>query len=231
MAVRQVDQAFQAAAAAGRTICCASGDDGAHDEPGDGRAHVDFPASSPWVLGCGGTRVEARDGAITSEVVWNDLARGHGATGGGVSRLFAVPPWQLGAGVPPVAGGRKKGRGVPDVASLADPETPLVVVAPDRRLAGVGGTSAAAPMWAALIARVNQALGARAGFLNPILYGRAAGALRDITAGDNGAYRAGVGWDPCTGHGAPGAAQLVAALSSAPAPRATRRAAANAPST
>jgi kumamolisin len=213
MAVKQVNHAFQLAAAAGRSICCAAGDDGSADESQTTAVHADFPASSPWVLGCGGTRLEASNGTITREVVWNDLAAGHGATGGGVSSVFPVPDWQQAAGVPPVAGTQHRGRGVPDVASLADPETPFVVMGPDGKLGGVGGTSAAAPLWSALLARLNQALGARVGYLNPLLYSQmSTGVLRDITEGNNGAYQAGPGWDPCTGIGAPGADALLQAL-------------------
>src|SRR5262249_18997710 len=119
--VKLVNEAFQEAANQGMTICCASGDDGAADEPSGTVDHVDFPASSPWVLGVGGTRLEADPSTMTisSEVVWNDLADDEGATGGGVSRLFPLPGWQAHAGVPPNADGSGKvGRGVPDVASL-----------------------------------------------------------------------------------------------------------------
>jgi kumamolisin len=218
MAVQQVNRAFQAAAAAGRTICCAAGDDGATDEPGTEQVHADFPASSPWVLACGGTRLTATGTTIQSEVVWNDLQAGHGATGGGISKLFAVPNWQQHANVPPAHGTQHHGRGVPDVSSLADPETPFVVVGPDGKAAGVGGTSAAAPLWASLVARLNQALGTRVGYLNPLLYTRCAdGVLRDITQGNNGVYPAEVGWDACTGLGSPDATRLLGALQGAQA--------------
>ena len=214
MAVNQVNQAFEAAAAAGRTICCAAGDSGAADEPGTTTVNADFPASSPWVLGCGGTRLESSGGTITSEVVWDDLADGNGATGGGVSAVFPQPSWQTGTHAVPLPGvtpppAPPGGRGVPDVSSLADPETPYVIVGPDGKLGGVGGTSAAAPLWSALISRYNQALGTRAGYLNPLLYTRYSGALRDITSGNNGGYAAGPGWDACTGWGSPGGSSLL----------------------
>ncbi|HEV2373686.1 MAG TPA: S53 family peptidase [Streptosporangiaceae bacterium] len=212
-AVRQVDRALEAAAAAGRTVCCAAGDDGSADEPGTTAVHADFPASSPWVLACGGTRLESSNGTITREVVWNDLADGNGATGGGTSTVFRLPAWQQAAGVPTACDMPSPGRGVPDVASLADPQTPFVVVGPNGSLAGVGGTSAAAPLWAALAARLSEALGTRVGYLNPLLYSRmATGVLRDITEGSNGAYQAGTGWDACTGLGVPGADALLQAL-------------------
>lgn len=220
-AVQQVNTALESAAARGISVTCASGDQGASDGESSG-VHVDFPASSPWVLGCGGTRVESTGSTITSEVVWNDQSTNpqddHGATGGGVSVVFPLPSWQASAGVPPVVGGATTGRGVPDVSSLADPETPFVIPQPDGSLGGVGGTSAAAPLWAALLARCNAAAGRRVGFVNPILYGLPAGTLRDITQGNNMSpggpgYAAGPGWDACTGFGSPGGSSLLAALS------------------
>ena len=213
MAIRQVNQAFAAAAAEGITICCASGDDGSRDQGGGNRAHADFPASSPFVLGVGGTTLIASGPNISSETVWND---GPGsATGGGVSRLFPVPQWQQGAGVPPSANpGHARGRGVPDVSADGDPNTGVIIIRLDgRHLTVIGGTSASAPQWAALVAILNQELGARVGFLNPALYTRfAAGVLRDIVAGNNGAYHAGPGWDPCTGLGSPNGSALLLGL-------------------
>src|SRR5262249_5050321 len=94
-ALNTYDQAFQDAAAMGVTVCCASGDDGSNDGVGDGLAHVDFPASSPNVLACGGTRLESSAGKITKEVVWNHGAN-NGASGGGVSEHFPPPPYQAG---------------------------------------------------------------------------------------------------------------------------------------
>ena len=224
--VTLVNDSFQQAAQQGVTICCASGDDGATDEPGGTVDHVDFPASSEWVLAVGGTRLEAdvATDAISSEVVWNDLASGNGATGGGVSRLFGVPAWQARVQVPQNADGTSgPGRGVPDVASLADPQTPFAVLGPDGNIAYVGGTSAAAPLWSALVARLNQATGAPLGFFNAELYSRVSGSLRDITVGNNGGgaikgYQAGLGWDACTGWGRPLGAKLAAALTPPSAP-------------
>jgi kumamolisin len=214
MAIKRVDAAFAAAAARGITICCASGDDGSRDQAPDARAHADFPASSPHVLAVGGTRLEADGTGITSETVWND---GPGsATGGGVSKLFPLPAWQAGAGVPVSANPpHRRGRGVPDVSADADPQTGVVIITLDgRHLTVIGGTSAAAPQWAALLARINQSLGATVGFLNPLLYTRLnpATVLRDITAGNNGAYPAGPGWDANTGWGSPGGSTLLHAI-------------------
>jgi kumamolisin len=210
-ALQVYDQAFQEAAALGVTICCAAGDDGSSDGMSDGYAHVDFPASSPYVLGCGGTHLEASNAAISQEVVWNDGTMA-GATGGGISEFFALPGFQTMAGVPPSANpGGKQGRGVPDVAGDADPTTGYLIRV-DHREVIFGGTSAVAPLWAALIALINQHLKHPVGYLNPLLYSApiaTSGALRDITSGNNGAYQAHRGWDPCTGLGTPDGAKLL----------------------
>ncbi|MGC1185733.1 MAG: S53 family peptidase [Candidatus Dormiibacterota bacterium] len=207
------DQAFQDAALLGVSVCVAAGDSGSSDGLTDGEAHVDFPASSPHVLACGGSRVTSKDGAIKTEVTWNDGSKG-GATGGGVSAFFAQPSWQAQAHVPPsVDTGHKKGRGVPDVAGNADPETGYQVLV-DGQKAVFGGTSAVAPLWAALLVRCAQGLGHNPGFLNPLLYRTLAAeaVTRDITKGNNGAYQAGPGWDPCTGWGSPHGGKLLTGL-------------------
>lgn len=210
-AMTQFDQAFQAAAAMGVTICAAAGDNGSGDGVGDGKPHVDFPASSPNVLGCGGTRLVAAGGSIQSETVWNEGS--HSAGGGGVSTFFPVPAYQSGAHVPPLAGGTHKGRGVPDVAGDADPASGYQVRVDGQNLV-FGGTSAVAPLWAGLIALMNQKLGHPLGWLNPALYGALAnqGLLNDITTGNNGAYAARPGWDACTGWGTPNGTRLLQAL-------------------
>ena len=207
-----LDNACQSAAALGVTITVASGDNGSSD--GGTGNNVDFPASSPHVLGCGGTRLSGSGSTISSEVVWDDLASGGGATGGGVSTVFALPSWQAGANVPapPAAGG---GRGVPDVAGDGSPESGYNVLI-DGSEEVVGGTSAVAPLWAALITLVNQGRAASGsapvGFVNPLLYADPS-ALRDITSGNNGSYTAGPGWDACTGLGSPNGAAVVSVLS------------------
>lgn len=228
--VQTVNQAFQTAVAAGITICCASGDDGSSDGSANG-AHADFPASSPYVLGVGGTKLVASSlspPSIQSEVVWNEVAQGDGAGGGGVSSLFTKPSWQDQANVPPsVNPPHQIGRGVPDVAAIADPVTGVVVMHVNgKHLEPIGGTSASAPLWASLIARLNQGLNARCGFLNPALYTHcASGVLNDITSGNNGDYSAGPGWDACTGLGTPNGGNLLSALStSRPAVAAVERA-------
>src|SRR5258706_248233 len=207
----QFDQAFQEAATMGVTICCAAGDSGSGDSVTDGKPHVDFPASSPHVLGCGGTKLLASGTGIASEVVWNEGTSS--ATGGGVGGFFSLPSYQSKAKVPAIAGSTKHGRGVPDVAGDADPATGYDVRV-DGKTYVIGGTSAVAPLWAGLIALMNQKLGHPVGFLNPLLYGSLAGRglLNDIASGSNGAYTAKSGWDPCTGWGSPNGAKLLQAL-------------------
>ena len=214
-AMRAMDQAFADAALLGVTVTCASGDDGSNDRVGDGRAHADFPASSPNVLACGGTRITGSVTAIATEQTWNDGSSG-GASGGGISDVFDRPPWQAGAGLPTSANpGGRAGRGVPDVAGDASPASGYVVRVDGRDMV-IGGTSAVAPLYAGLVAQLNQKLGRSVGFLNPSLYGHASGAIHDITEGSNGAYAAGPGWDACTGLGRIDGTRLLAALGKAP---------------
>ncbi|HTJ27798.1 MAG TPA: S53 family peptidase [Candidatus Limnocylindria bacterium] len=204
------DQAFVDAAALGVTVCVASGDGGSDDGVGDGRAHVDFPASSPHVLACGGTTLYGSGAVISGETVWNDGSQG-GASGGGVSDAFPLPSWQSSVGVPPSANaGGRVGRGVPDVCGDADPATGYSVRV-DGSNTVIGGTSAVAPLWAGLLALINQRRGKPSGFVNALLYAHAQ-ALRDVTSGSNGAYAAGPGWDACTGLGSPDGAQVAIAL-------------------
>jgi len=270
-----MDAAIADAAALGVTVCAASGDNGSGDAVTDGQPHVDFPASSPHALGCGGTKLLANPstGVISSEVVWNETASSEGAGGGGVSDVFALPSWQADAGVPPRASssaaaapdegtapdegaapdegtapddgaapdegtaashrrhhppggtggtggtagtGGSGGRGVPDVAGNADPTTGYQIYSGGKAQV-VGGTSAVAPLWSALIARLAQATGQRFGLIQPTLYaGVAPGTdvlgFHDITSGNNGAYPAGPGWDACTGLGSPDGSTLLPRL-------------------
>jgi kumamolisin len=194
-AMTSFDQALQTAAALGVTVCCASGDNGSSDGETDGKAHVDFPASSPFALGCGGTKLTGSGANITNESVWNENAASS-ATGGGVSDFFPVPAYQSTTGVPQsVNAGGNMGRGVPDVAGDADPATGYRVRV-DGQESVIGGTSAVAPLWAGLIALMNQELGQPVGFLNPMIYGTLVGtdSFRDITSGNNGAYSAEQSW-------------------------------------
>ena len=220
------DLAFQSAAAMGVSVFVAAGDSGSTDGLNDSEAHVDFPASSPFVTGCGGTSitVAGTPSSIVSESVWNDGPSG-GGTGGGISSIFPVPNYQQGLLLPPpVNPGAAAGRGVPDVSGNADPNSGYQI-----RVDGidtvVGGTSAVAPLWAGLFALINQSLGASVGFANTILYSITVSsfrALNDITQGNNdttgqfgGRYLAVNGWDPCTGLGTPNGELLLDAIKSA----------------
>lgn len=196
------DQAFQEAAALGITVCVASGDNGSSDGVADGANHVDFPASSPNVVACGGTSLRASGNSITDETVWNDGANG-GAGGGGESTAFVVPAWQEGLTISQTGGAAKqlKMRGVPDVSGDADPQTGYDVRV-DGNSTVIGGTSAVAPLWAGLFARINSSRGSPAGFVNPLLYKNST-AFSDITQGNNGSFSATPGWDACTGLGSP----------------------------
>ena len=204
------DAAFADAVTLGVSVFVAAGDNGSTDGVTGTTAHVDFPASSPNVTACGGTRLDLAGAARGSESVWNDGASG-GATGGGISDVFPLPNYQSAAGVPPsVNANARVGRGVPDVAGDADPATGY-----QTRVDGtndvVGGTSAVAPLWAALTALGNQQFGKPLGFLNPGLYANP-GTLNDIVTGSNGAYSAHAGWDACTGLGTPDGAKVIGAL-------------------
>jgi kumamolisin len=226
-----MNAAMSDAAALGVTVCAASGDNGSGDAVTDGEPHCDFPASSPYALGCGGTKLTAdpATGVIGSEVVWNETASNEGAGGGGVSDQFALPSWQATAGVParatsgaadasggPAAAASAGGRGVPDVAGNADPTTGYQIYSGGQAQV-VGGTSAVAPLWSALISRLAQATGKRFGLIQPLLYpgvtpGTDVAGFRDITSGNNGAYSAGPGWDACSGLGSPDGTALVTRL-------------------
>ena len=212
------NQAFQAAGQMGVTVCVAAGDGGSSDGVPGRLAHVDFPASSPYVLACGGTSLEASGGSISAETVWNDGPQGGGG-GGGISDFFPLPTWEAGLGVPPsVNPGHHVGRGLPDVAGDADENTGYKV-----RVDGIdtviGGTSAVAPLWAGLLALINEQLGTPVGYLNPLLSGLAkSGGFHDITKGNNditglvGGYDAKIGWDACSGFGSPNGSAILAGL-------------------
>ena len=212
-AMMAFDAACQDAATLGVTVCAASGDNGASDGVNDGQFHVDFPSSSPSILACGGTVLHATGKQINDEETWNDLGTGGGATGGGVSQVFDLPTWQQTAGVPQAPNGML-GRGVPDVAGDADPNSGYQIIV-DGQQGVVGGTSAVAPLWAGLIAVINQHAARAVGHLNPLLYTAPVEAtFHDITVGNNGGYQAGPGWDACTGLGTPDGNGLMVALAS-----------------
>jgi kumamolisin len=222
-AIDAINQRLRAASLRGITVCAATGDDGSGDQMHDHRAHVHFPASSPFVLAVGGTMLDGED-----EVVWwntpgdRSQPRG-GSTGGGVSVKFARPAWQT-AKVTSLNAGGIDGRVVPDVAALAGPPGYSLVF--DGQPTLNGGTSAAAPLWAALTARLHAAAPGKApAFLAPLLYqkgndelARGASAFVDITKGNNTSpqpgfgYDAQVGFDAVSGWGVPNGKKLLASL-------------------
>ena len=225
--LKGLQEILQEAAALGVTVCVAAGDDGSPDmvkKVWDKKPHVDFPASSPFALACGGTTLDSSSAADSPvETVWNRGVKG-GSTGGGVSNFFAKPSYQSSVDVPPPAN-PQGGRGVPDVSADADPFTGYNVVIGGQEQP-VGGTSAVAPLYAGLLARINQSQatsgGNSVGFVNPLLYSQAApaGAFHDVTSGNNDIYKAlkgkftaGPGWDPCTGLGSVDGVKLLASLS------------------
>lgn len=216
-----MDAAIADAAVLGVTVCAAAGDNGSSDDPSSQHGvHCDFPASSPHALACGGTKLvgDVSTFKITSEVVWNELTSNEGATGGGVSDVYSIPSWQATAGVRDASGTPANWRGVPDVAGNADPVTGYLVVVDGQRQP-IGGTSAVAPLWAGLIARLAQATGKKFGLLQPLIYagvtpGVPVPGFNDIVQGNNGTYKARPGWDSCSGLGSPNGEALLRRLSS-----------------
>jgi len=206
-ALEVLNELFTVAALVGVSVFCSSGDNGAELDY-DGKPHVLAPASSPFVHACGATSIVVESGS-EREPAWEQ-------TGGGFSEHFDLPPWQAAAKSAAAAYKIAAGRGVPDVA--AQPHPGYTVYLDGVELA-MGGTSAIAPMWAALTARINQRLGVPAGFFSPLLYASRDPILRDVTDGNNGRFQARAGWNPCTGLGVPVGSKIEAALrGSVPAP-------------
>ena len=214
---------FQDVAMQGITVCIASGDTGTDSKVGDGWAHIQYPASDPWVLSVGGTTIGNVSEATFDEYVWNDSFFGGqvGATGGGISDFFALPSYQNLANIPASLNpGARIGRGVPDVAANASPNSGFIITTALAPSIG-DGTSASAPLWAGLIAVINAALGHNVGFVNPAIYSLGTAAFRNIAGNsgpaDNGlngvaGYTAKPGWNACTGWGAPDGVKLLNAL-------------------
>jgi kumamolisin len=207
--MRGLDAAFAAGALHGVTFSAAAGDAGSTNAEVDGYQHPEFPASSAHAWACGGTTLLAARGRIRTETVWNELARGAGAAGSGVSSVFPVPAYQAALGIRPrSADGNTLGRGLPDGAGNADPLTGWNIVAL-RRLRATGGTSAVAPMYTALWTLVSSQLGHRIGLPHSALYAKRGRGFNDVTSGDTGGpYRAGRGWDLASGWGSPDGRQI-----------------------
>lgn len=213
-----LDPVLQDAVRLGITVLATAGDDLAWERMGGDKVYVNYPASSPYVLGCGGTSISlsADRTAIVNEVVWND--RGLRGTGGGISEEYLVPAFQAGAHMPGSLNDGKAGRGVPDVAAAAAQVNGYRMFLNGGPIIA-SGTSAVAPLWGAFIALLNAERGHALGFVNDRLY-QLPNLLKPITAGDNIdavsglGYRAGPGWNACTGLGTPNGAAIIAALAS-----------------
>lgn len=211
---RRINRLLQAAALMGVTVCVASGDLTFNNEtndyipPGHDPKAVSFPGSSPYVLSCGGSHLPSGE----RESVWYEPFRGFQcSTVGGVSSLWEEPKWQSRAGIREKVGGLS-GRGVPDVAGKADLSGGYRLFVGGKDIS-MGGTSAAAPMWAALIANLNAHLNTRLGFVTPLFYGETLeDAMHQIHHGTNGVWEAGPGWNPCTGLGSPKGTHILKAL-------------------
>jgi kumamolisin len=217
--IKAVNATFQEAAAIGVTLVVSSGDSGSGCAVGDDKAHVEYPGSDPYVTCVGGTTISNVSGPIFTETTWND----NGVTGGGISDIFyppnfPLPPWQNRVTIPGSVNDGHIARGIPDIAGNADPDSGYQLFSGGTNIGAVGGTSAAAPLYAALVALMNANLGTHLGWLNPELYSVPyAAVFRDIKDGGSNAdgapgYTAGPGWDACTGLGSVNGAALMYAL-------------------
>lgn len=227
----KMEDILENAARKGITVCVASGDGGSSDArdgfwaipADDGLAHVQYPASSPYVLACGGTQLML-NGDDHVEVVWNNTTMKRPATGGGVSELFEMPDWQAthSIDIPSANDNTRKGRVIPDVAALAAGGAWEMVE--DGKPTVAGGTSAVAPLFSSLVALCNQCREsngkARLGFVNDRLYSlaRSGNLFNNIREGHNRpvagypGYDAQDGFDACTGWGSPKTFALFKAL-------------------
>jgi kumamolisin len=208
-----MDSLFESASSLGISVFVAAGDDGANDNVGDGKAHVDFPASSSWVTACGGTTMTVVNG-VRLETTWNSSTLGGGATGGGISDVFARPSYQQNTKMPVNQSGDVQGRGLPDVAAVADPYTGYAVFV-DGSWTVIGGTSAVAPLFSGLAALIDDQLSRRCGSINLPLYAAASDdKFHNIVTGNNSVdgvtgYTAGTGWNAVTGWGSPDGINLL----------------------
>ena len=223
--IQAVHDAFQEAALLGVTVIAASGDQGSEARIQDGKAHVEYPASDPCVTAVGGTTISNVSGTNFTEFTWNTAK---GATGGGISDIFCppnfpLPPWQSFARVAGSVNAGHNGRGVPDIAGNSDGASGYIIyLFGAAATVGSGGTSAAAPLYAALVALLNAGLDEPVGYLNPILYAAPGYVFRDIADGQSNAYAgapsylSGPGWDACTGLGVVNGMALKYALQGGP---------------
>ncbi|CAC12105.1 xanthomonapepsin related protein [Thermoplasma acidophilum] len=200
-----MDSIYEEASQEGITIVAASGDNGAYD--GTGNLTVNFPASSPYVLSVGGVSLFASNGRF-SESAWGGISDGKSyGSGGGYSSVFARPVWQDPANY------SSQFRGVPDVSMLANPNTGVLMIS-GAKAYDAGGTSLASPLWAGIIALMDQATNRSLGLVDPLFYQISntrlySNAFTQITSGSNGYYNARPGWNPVTGLGTPIVSNLI----------------------
>ena len=223
--VATINAAFLDAKARSVTICVTSGDAGTDCGISDHNPHVEYPASDPWVLSCGGTTISSADDGTLSEYIWNDR---FGATGGGISDYFvkgsnyeSAYGYQSNVPIPVSLRDSHMGRGVPDVAANASPYSGYLIYLDGNPNQLASGTSAASPLFAGLIAVVNAKLNRWVGFINPTIYAQRATICRQVLGSPgpadnsyNGApgYPAGSIWNACTGLGVIDGQALLAAL-------------------
>jgi kumamolisin len=228
-AMTQINETLKEAAVLGVTVCIASGDDGSSDAIGDGYAHIDFPASSPYVLAVGGTTIPVK-GSNKSDITWKEgdglRADNGGSTGGGVSAFFLRPAWQKNIKITSVNPGHVLGRCIPDIAANADWNASPYLLVVDGKAGPNGGTSAATPLVASLLTLINakRTANKRVGYVTPALYLKTAGgktigaaSCTDVSSGDNttdriGGYRAAIGYDAVSGWGTPNGQKLAQLL-------------------
>lgn len=212
-----LDDTLRQASASNITVLAACGDLLATAGITDGAAHVLFPASSKYVLACGGTQVTLGDkpGVLGNETVWNE---GMVGGGGGISEFVSIPRYQIAANLPKSVNDGGIRRGVPDVSAAAGSVPGYRVIVAGRSIVKQG-TSAAAPLWASLIVEANRRRGRRLGLVHAFLYSMPS-LFRQIIHGSNRldgiGYDAGPGWNACTGLGAPRGAEIVDALAKVP---------------
>jgi kumamolisin len=222
--LEQINQLFQDAANQRITVLVSGGDSGAQIESPT-QAQASYPATDPWVLACGGTTIGNINGSSFTEYVWNDTFGGNsGATGGGISvRFNTIPSYQNGFPIPQRIHTGTVGRGIPDIAGNASPNSGYPELLDGQSVGPTGGTSAVAPLYAGLVARLNTILGSPAGFLNPLIYAQATTVCRNVQS-QGGAtsnsfdgvtgYPATPVWNACTGLGSIIGTKLLQALQS-----------------